>query len=39
MMKNPVIYEEPRERHPKAQYKLRVCKNPTAKNMPHEKEI
>ena len=28
-------YEEPRERHPKVQYKLRVCKNPTAKNMPH----
>ena len=31
-------YEEPRERHSKVQYKLRVCKNPTAKNMPHEKE-
>ena len=31
-------YEEPRERHPKVQYKLRVCKNPTAKNMPHEEE-
>ena len=31
-------YEEPRERHPKVQYKLRVCKNPAAKNMPHEEE-
>ena len=31
-------YEEPRERYPKVQYKLRVCKNPTAKNMPHEEE-
>ena len=31
-------YEEPRERHLKVQYKLRVCKNPTAKNMPHEEE-
>ena len=33
-----INYEEPRERHPKVQYKLRVCKNPTAKNMPHEEE-
>ena len=31
-------YKEPRERHPKVQYKLRVCKNPTSKNMPHEEE-
>ena len=31
-------YEEPRERYPKVQYKLRVCKNPTTKNMPHEEE-
>ena len=31
-------YEEPRERHPKVQYKLQVCNNPTAKNMPHEEE-
>ena len=31
-------YEEPRERHPKVQYKLRVNKYPTAKNMPHEEE-
>ena len=34
----PSNYEEPRERHPKVQYKLRVCKNPTAKNMPHKEE-
>ena len=34
----PSNYKEPRERHPKVQYKLRVCKNPTAKNMPHEEE-
>ena len=34
----PSNYEEPRERHPKVQYKLRVCKNPTAKNIPHEEE-
>ena len=31
-------YEELRERHPKVQYKLQVCKNPAAKNMPHEEE-
>ena len=31
-------YEEPRESHPKVQYKLRVCDNPTSKNMPHEEE-
>ena len=31
-------YEEPRERHPKVQYKFRVCENPTAKNMHHEEE-
>ena len=34
----PSNYEEPRERHPKVQYKLRVCENPTAKNMPHKEE-
>ena len=34
----PSNHEEPRERHPKVQYKLRVCKNPAAKNMPHEEE-
>ena len=31
-------YEKLRERHPKVQYKLRVCKNPAAKNMPDEEE-
>ena len=31
-------YEEPRERHPKVQYKLKVCNNPTSKNMPHKEE-
>ena len=29
-------YEEPRERHPKVQYKLKVYDNPPSKNMPHE---
>ena len=32
------IYKEPKERHPKVQYKLKVCNNPTSKNMPHEEE-
>ena len=32
-------YEEPRDRHPKVQYKLRVCDNPAAQNMPHEEEF
>ena len=31
-------YEGLRERHPKVQYKLQVCKNPAAKNRPHEEE-
>ena len=31
-------YEEPMERHPKVQYKLKACNNPTSKNMPHEEE-
>ena len=31
--------EEPRERHPKVQYMLRVCDNPAAKNMPHEEDF
>ena len=31
-------YEEPRERHPKVQYKLRVYDNPASKNMSHEEE-
>ena len=29
-------YEELRERHPKVQYKLKICNNPASKNMPHE---
>ena len=29
-------YEEPRERQPKVQYKLKLCDNPAAQNMPHE---
>ena len=32
------IYEELKERHPKVQYKLKVCKNPASKNIPHEEE-
>ena len=31
--------EEPRERHPKVQYKLRLSDNPAAQNMPHEEEF
>ena len=31
-------YEEPRERHPKVQYKMKICNNPTSKNMPHKEE-
>ena len=31
-------YEEPRERHPKVQYKLRLADNPAAQNMPHEED-
>ena len=31
-------YEELRERHPEVQYKLKICNNPTSKNMPHEEE-
>ena len=31
-------YEEPRERQPKVQYKLKLCDNPAAQNMPHEKD-
>ena len=33
------IYKELRERHPKVLYKLKVCKDPTSKNMPHEEEF
>ena len=31
-------YKELRENHPKVQYKLKICDNPTSKNMPHEEE-
>ena len=31
-------YEEPRERQPKVQYKLKLCINPAAQNMPHEED-
>ena len=31
-------YEEPRERHPKVQYKLKIADNPAAQNMPHEED-
>ena len=33
------IYEELRERHLKVSYKLKVCKDPTSRNMPHEEEF
>ena len=31
-------YKELRERHPKVQYKLKICDNPASRNMPHEEE-
>ena len=31
-------YEEPRERHPKVQYRLKLADNPAAQNMPHEED-
>ena len=31
-------YDEPRERHPKVEYKLKICDNATSKNMPHKEE-
>ena len=31
-------YEEPRERHPKVQYKLKIADNPAAQNMPYEED-
>ena len=31
-------YEKLRERHSKVQNKLKICDNPTSKNMPHEEE-
>ena len=33
------IYKEPRERHSKVLYKLKVCKDCTSKNMPHKEEF
>ena len=33
------ICEELRERHPKVLYKLKVCKDPASKNMPHKEEF
>ena len=31
-------YKELRERQPKVQYKLKLCDNPAAQNMPHEED-
>ena len=31
-------YEEPRERHPRVQYKIKFADNPAAQNMPHEED-
>ena len=33
------IYKELRERCPKILYKLKVCKDPASKNMPHKEEF
>ena len=32
-------YEEPKERHPRVLYKLKVSEDPVSKNMPHEEEF
>ena len=32
-------YEEPRERHLRVMYKLKVSEDPTFKNIPHEEEF
>ena len=32
-------YEEPKERHPRVLYKLKVSKDPISKNIPHEEEF
>ena len=32
-------YEEPKERNLRVMYKLKVCKDPTSKNIPHEEEF
>ena len=31
-------YEELKKRHPKVQYKLKICNNTASKNMPHKEE-
>ena len=35
---NDEEYKELRERQPKVQYKLKLCDNPAAQNMPHEED-
>ena len=37
-MKNPVIMKNQGKGTPRSSTKLMVCKNPAAKNMPHEEE-
>ena len=32
-------YEEPKERHPRVIYKLKISEDPASKNMPHEDEF
>ena len=32
-------YEEPKERHPRVLYKLKVSKDQASKNMPHKEEF
>ena len=32
-------YEEPKDRHPRVLHKLKVSKDSTSKNMPHEEEF
>ena len=32
-------YKEPKERNPRVMYQLKVSKDPTSKNMPHEEEF
>ena len=32
-------YKEPKERNLRVMYKLKMCKDPTSKNMPHEEEF
>ena len=39
MMKSPTTMKNQGRGHPKVQYKLWVCDNPTAKNMSHEEEF